>query len=116
GIESDFFARWAGYQAKVLNAEQELGVSTQVLATVPPLLLSLNVTAVLVLGGLQVIDGQITVGGLIAFQVLLYGFLSPVMGLVNLGSRVQEADGDMKRLDDVLRHPLADNGRQTTDD
>jgi ABC-type bacteriocin/lantibiotic exporter with double-glycine peptidase domain len=29
GSESDFFAKWSGYQAKALNAEQEIGVSTQ---------------------------------------------------------------------------------------
>ena len=106
GAESDFFARWAGYQAKVLNAEQELGLSTQVLAVVPPLLLAVSSSAVLVVGGWRVIEGPLTIGGLMAFQVLLFAFLWPVGQLVNLGSRLQEATGDMTRLDDVLRYPV----------
>jgi NHLM bacteriocin system ABC transporter peptidase/ATP-binding protein len=103
--ESDFFTRWAGSQAKVLNAEQELGLATQVLGAVPPFLLGINTTAVLVVGGLRVIDGQLTIGALIAFQVLLLGFLLPINGLVDLGQAWQEVAGDMGRLDDVLHSP-----------
>jgi NHLM bacteriocin system ABC transporter peptidase/ATP-binding protein len=106
GAESDFFARWAGQQAKVLNTEQELRLSTQVLAAVPPLLLAVSSSAVLVVGGWRVIEGQLTIGTLMAFQVLLFAFLWPVGQLVNLGSRLQEATGDLARLDDVLRYPV----------
>lgn len=106
GGESDFFARWAGYQAKVMNSEQELGVVTQTLSVVPPFLMSFNSLIILAIGGLRVINGDMTMGMLVAFQSLMLSFMTPVNQMVNLGSRLQEAQGDMNRLDDVLRYPV----------
>jgi NHLM bacteriocin system ABC transporter peptidase/ATP-binding protein len=103
GSESDFFARWSGYQAKVLNAQQELALHTQLLAAVPPFLLAASTVLLLGIGGARVMDGQLSMGMLIAFQALMLAFLAPVNRLVELGSTLQEVRGDMGRLDDVLR-------------
>lgn len=106
GSESDFFALWAGYQAKVKNAEQELGVSSQFLSAIPPLLSSINNVIILTVGAIKIMNGHMSMGSLIAFQSLMFSFTGPVNQLVNLGSQLQEVRGDMNRLDDVLRHPL----------
>ncbi|NLW38815.1 MAG: NHLP family bacteriocin export ABC transporter peptidase/permease/ATPase subunit, partial [Peptococcaceae bacterium] len=106
GSESDFFAKWSGYQAKALNAEQEIGVSTQFLAAIPSFLTTLTNTVVLVLGGFLIFKGEMTIGMLVAFQSLMSSFLQPVTGLVSLGSQLQEMEGDMNRIDDVLKYPV----------
>jgi len=102
GTESDFFTRWSGYLAKVVNREQELNVYTQLLTAIPTLLSSLNNVAILAIGSAEVINGRMTVGTLVAYQSLMSFFITPVNDLVNIGSSLQEMEGNMNRIDDVL--------------
>lgn len=104
GSENDFFALWAGYQAKVLNAQQELGVTTNLLTAVPPFLMAINTAAILIGGGLRVMEGHLSMGDLVAFQSLMASFIAPVNEMVNLGAKIQEVTGGIKRLDDVFQH------------
>ena len=106
GSESDFFAKWAGYQAKTLNSEQELGISSQFLTAFPTFLTGINNMIVLTLGGFLIMGGQMTIGMLVAFQSLMASFMGPVTGMVGLGSELQEVEGEMNRLDDVLKYPV----------
>ncbi len=105
GSENDFFARWAGYQAKVLNAEQELGSASQILSVAPSFLSVLSTAAILLLGSRQVMQGAMTLGTLVAFQSLLASFTGPVNRLVGLGGLLQEATGQMYSLDDAMANP-----------
>jgi NHLM bacteriocin system ABC transporter peptidase/ATP-binding protein len=102
GAESDFFGRWAGYHAKTVNAQQQLGIYSQVLAVVPALLLAINVAAILGVGALRIMDGHMSMGMLVAFQALMFSFVRPVNDLVALGGKYQEVEGDMNRIDDVM--------------
>lgn len=105
GSESDFFTRWAGYQAKVVTGTAALAVPTLLVNAVPPLLLGVNTIAILWLGGLRVMDGVLSIGTLMAFQGLAASVISPIQQLVGLGATIQTVQGDMNRLDDVLQYP-----------
>ncbi|MEM6718289.1 MAG: NHLP family bacteriocin export ABC transporter peptidase/permease/ATPase subunit [Bacteroidota bacterium] len=107
GRENDFFTTWTGYLAKVMNAQQELGWLTTRLNIIPPLLMSLTTTIVLGTGAIRVMDGQMTLGMLVAFLYLMNNFMGPVNQLVNMGRMLQETEGDMSRIDDVLNYEVA---------
>lgn len=106
GLESDFFSKWAGYYAKSVNTQQEMDVTNQTLGVLPSFLSRIASMLLLTLGGLRVIDGHLTIGMLIAFQALMQQFLEPVNNLISLGSNLQEVDGSVNRLDDVLSNPV----------
>ena len=105
GGEAEFFARWAGYQSKSLNGEQTLGLLSETTAAVPDLVSHLAKMTVYLMGGLKVMNGDLTVGMLVAYETLVGSFTRPLTSLVNFGGTVQELKGDMNRLDDVLRYP-----------
>ena len=106
GIEDDLFQKFGGYFAKSLNATQALQLSNLVLGVLPQLLLGLAIVSVLSLGGVRVVQGELTLGILIAFQSLTLNFLLPITDLSKLGQRLQELRGDLNRIDDVLKYPL----------
>jgi NHLM bacteriocin system ABC transporter peptidase/ATP-binding protein len=105
GGESEFFGRWAGYQAKTLRAEQELQLRSDMVTIVPTFVTTMISGTVLLVGGLQVMNGMLTVGELMAYQTLTGFFTRPLTNLVSFGSVIQELEADMNRLDDVLRYP-----------
>ncbi|MEO8304962.1 MAG: NHLP family bacteriocin export ABC transporter peptidase/permease/ATPase subunit [Betaproteobacteria bacterium] len=105
GWESTFFSKWAGFQTRLMRSEQEFGRVSVLLGGVPTLLFGLNNILVLGIGALRVMDGHLTIGALVAFQSLVASFTAPVSTLVGLGSRMQEIQGNMNRLDDVMDYP-----------
>ena len=102
GFEPDFFARWSGLFANIVNEQQQLQVTSVFLLALPPFLQSLGNIAILSVGGLRVMEGQLTMGMLVAFQSLLMSFLSPVNQMVSLGQKLQDTEGSLQRLDDVM--------------
>lgn len=106
GRESDVFARITGLHAKAVSGEQRLGVASLPLSVVPALLTALTTAAILGIGGLSVVAGAMSIGTLVAFQLLMTRFSEPIGRFVQLGGTLQEISGDLVRLDDVLANPV----------
>jgi NHLM bacteriocin system ABC transporter peptidase/ATP-binding protein len=106
GLEDDAFGYWAGIQARALNAEQQLAMSSILLDMLPALFSGLTIAAILGIGGLRVIEGFLTLGGLVAFQSLMASFLEPITALVNQVGSFQTIRGNLERLEDVYNYPL----------
>ena len=105
GGEAEFFGRWAGYQAKSLVGEQGLSVISETTGTVPGLVGTLATLIVYVMAGFKVMNGEFTIGMLVAYQTLVASFNRPLASLVNFSGVLQELRGDMTRLDDVIAYP-----------
>ncbi|MCH2171879.1 NHLP family bacteriocin export ABC transporter peptidase/permease/ATPase subunit [Myxococcota bacterium] len=106
GSESDFFQLWAGYQTAGVNGEQKLGQLSSLLGASPSLVSRLTTALVLGVGGVLIIEGHLTMGALIAFQLLMAHFTAPIQSLVAFGSQIQQIRGDLSRIQDVIDHPV----------
>ncbi|MGH7912595.1 MAG: NHLP family bacteriocin export ABC transporter peptidase/permease/ATPase subunit [Candidatus Dormibacteraceae bacterium] len=107
GGEEDIFAEWVRKLGDLIEARQGAALAGLSLTVGPIALTALSSTAVLGVGAFQVLNGQISLGTLIAFQVLLAGFLAPISRMVGLGSVVQTMGASLSRLDDILNTPAA---------
>jgi NHLM bacteriocin system ABC transporter peptidase/ATP-binding protein len=107
GSEALVQRRMMGRQARILNLRQDLALRRALTDSLPAALGILSGAAVLVLGGLRVIQGEMTVGALVAFQGLMMSFAAPVQQLTVLGAQIQDARAYLSLLDDTLRHPEA---------
>jgi NHLM bacteriocin system ABC transporter peptidase/ATP-binding protein len=115
GGEGELFARWAGFQAKSLAAEQRLQLWGDLISIAPQFVGTAVVGVVLWLGGTKVMAGEMTVGMLVAFQSLTTFFTRPIANFINLGAILQGIEADLNRLDDVYRYPADPVYRQLGD-
>ncbi|WP_461879027.1 NHLP family bacteriocin export ABC transporter peptidase/permease/ATPase subunit [Fusicatenibacter sp.] len=108
GAENGFFAKWAGYQANAntddinfLKMNMHLEILTQIVS-------SLADNAVLLLGVWLTMQGQFTVGMIMAFQGFLSSFMSPASSFITAGQTLQEMRTQMERVEDVMEYPVPD--------
>jgi len=106
GGEAGFFSKWSGHQSKYLNSQQETARIGLNLSLLPTLLNAFSSTLILGLGAMRVMDGAMTMGTLVAFQSLVASFTAPTNQLLGMFSKLQQTQGNIDRLDDVMKYPL----------
>ena len=112
-IEPDVFRRFAGYQSRLLNTLQALQLRNARLRLVPNGLTTFNEIAVLLLGFLLVIRGELTLGMLLAAQTIAFSLKGQIERLIGFVQQLPEFEAGVLRLEDVLeqpRDPLLEGG------
>ena len=104
GAEFGFFEKIAGYQTKYNNSMLLLKKRNATLSIVPEILSGLCTGAILMLGVYYIFHGDLTIGGLMAFQSFMNLFLAPVGSLVTSIQSFQDMSGNMERVDDVMNY------------
>lgn len=101
GMEGLFMARWQAAQARVLGAEQRANFRAALIGEAAAWLMGVAGVLLLIVGGLRVMDGLLSIGLLIAAQAIIGRFTGPIIGLVGVGARLQAVRGIADRLNDA---------------
>jgi NHLM bacteriocin system ABC transporter peptidase/ATP-binding protein len=107
GAEGLLLERILGLHAREQSVFAPLERHRSLLQTAQQMLMGVSTAAVLTLGAWQVVNGQVSVGVLVAVQALLMSFFAPLGQLALGGHQVQAAQGALAQIDDVLAQPPA---------
>lgn len=101
GAETEYTSRILGYQAKQANLEQELNRYQQIAGAIPDAAGKITNALLLMVGGILVINGEMTLGMLLAFNSLFDSFSEPVNQLVGFIQKIQKLKADLNRVEDI---------------
>ena len=104
GAENGYFEKWSGYQASVNTQNIRFARLNQYLGMIPGAVSAVLNIVILILGVWLTMQGQFTVGMILAFQGFLNSFMSPAAELVTAGQTIQEMRTDMERVEDVMKY------------
>lgn len=102
GAEQKAFQRWSNFFVKQLNASVRLNYVTNFIGTFTSMLNILAPLALLWVGTDQVLHGTMQIGSMLALNVLVGEFLTPLGSLAGSGQLLQVARSHIERLADVL--------------
>jgi len=105
-IEADVLQRFAGYRTRVQTFFHNLSLRQASLALLPDLLSQLNSLAVLLVGFLLVLQGQLTLGMVLAAQQVASGLKAEIDRLIAFVADLPRIETAVLRLQDVLDHPI----------
>lgn len=105
GAETGFFKYWSGLWAHKFNVNANADKQQTRMAVLPVLANGIVSVAVLVLGAYLILQGELTVGMLMAFQGFMTSFLAPVNEVVNASQKIVEMRSQMERVEDVMKYP-----------
>ncbi len=104
-LEGSMQKKWEDYLAKYVNSSFHLSNLSNTLGGLSGMLQKLMTISILYMGVSLVLEGKLSVGQLIAFQMFANQFSGPVLRLVNLWNEFQQTLLSVDRLGDILNTP-----------
>ena len=105
GAEEGFFQYWSGLWSRMFNKQREMRIQQSEMSLLPTLTSNLLTMAVLLVGAWYILQGDLSVGMLMAFQGFMTAFMAPVEKIVNAGQQLLEMRSQIERVDDVMKYP-----------
>lgn len=102
GLEKNFLQRYEEILARYVGSVFSVVNLANVAGCIGMFLQQIFNLAILWVGALYVMDGDISVGELIAFQMMAGRLIAPMMRLVNMWQHFQTARVSMERMGDIM--------------
>ena len=104
GREKAVFQQWSGQLAEVSRKNLEVQTGAAYF-NIPPTFFNLLANVLtLCVGAKLVMDGDLTLGGLFAFQTLTASFSTPVTALLQQNAELQSLRADVERIQDIYKY------------
>lgn len=104
GCEDAYISRVLGYQVKHANLEQQQTAFQKTLNAIPEAAGKITEVLHLLVGGILVINGHLSLGMLTAFTSLFDSFIEPVNKLVTFAQKIQTMKASITRVEDVQKY------------
>lgn len=109
-IEDKFEQKWGELQADYVKASYKTSMLSQTAGSIGQFVQKVFDLMILYFGALHVINGNFTVGQLVAFRMLSGRISGPVLRLVQLWQEYQQAALSVKRIGDIFNAPMEIKG------
>ena len=116
GVERNFIQRYEEILARYVQSVFSVVNLANIAGCIGMLIQQIFNLAILWVGAIYVMDGDISVGELIAFQMMAGYLIGPIMRLVNMWQYFQQTRVSMERLGDIMNEetePAFNPGRTT---
>lgn len=110
GSEDESYNRLTGFHAALVNRRQSMMTIVVLLQTLPSALSIVASALAIGIGAFAVLGGSLSIGGLVALQPLVAGFLAPFAMFVQLSSAMNEVSASIGKVHDVLDHETVTTG------
>ncbi|HEY0142864.1 MAG TPA: peptidase domain-containing ABC transporter [Thermoanaerobaculia bacterium] len=115
GAEQQAIERWQNLFTDELNVSLQRGRLDAFFEAAMNVLTTASPFVVLAVGAAQVLDGDLTLGTMLAVTALAIGFLTPLTSLVSTAVQLQLLASYMDRMEDVLDAPPEQDRQQVVE-